>query len=55
MDELIEVKKCCELSGKLKAIYEALNIKKQPFTKKSVVHKLKIKNQQCVIKKGSLG
>ena len=33
MDELIEVKKCSEPSDKLKAIYEGLKIKKQPFTK----------------------
>ena len=53
MDELIEVKKCSEPSDKLKAIYEGLKIKKQPFTKKSVVHKLEIKNHQHTINKGS--
>ena len=51
IDELIEVKKCSEPSDKLKAIYEVLKIKKQPFTKKSVVHKLEIKNHQCAINK----
>lgn len=55
MDELIEIKKCSEPSDKLKEIFDALKIKKQPFTKKSVVHKLEIKNQQCSINKGSPG
>jgi hypothetical protein len=55
MDELIEVKKCSEPSDKLKEIYAVLKIKNQPFTKKSVVHKLEIKNYQCSINKGSRG
>jgi hypothetical protein len=49
MDELIEIKKCSEPSDKLKAIYEVLKIKKQAFTKKSVVHKLEIKNHQYAL------
>jgi hypothetical protein len=53
MEELIEIKKCSEPSDKLKEIYDSLKIKKQPFTKKSVVHKLEIKNYQCTINKGS--
>lgn len=55
MDELIEIKKCSEPSDKLKEIYACLKIKKQPFTKKSVVHKLEIKNHQYAINKGSSG
>ena len=54
-DERIEVKKCSEPSDKLKEIYAVLKIKNQPFTKKSVVHKLEIKNYQCSINKGSPG
>lgn len=53
MDTIIEVKKCSEPSDKLKAIYEILKIKKQPFTKKSVVHKLEIQNYQSPTNKGS--
>ena len=55
IDELIEVKKCSEPSDKLSAIYEILKIKNQPFTKKSVVHKLENKNYQCAINTGSPG
>ena len=55
MDELIEIKKCSEPSDKLKEIYISLKIKKQPFTKKSVVHKLEIKNYQYALNKGSSG
>ena len=54
-DEQIEVKKCSEPSDKLKEIYAVLKIKNRPFTKKSVVHKLEIKNYQCSINKGSPG
>jgi hypothetical protein len=54
-DERIEVKKCSEPSDKLKEIYAVLKIKNQPFTKKSVVHKLEIKNYLCSINKGSPG
>lgn len=49
INELIEVKKCSEPSDKLKAIYEVLKIKNQPFTKKSVVHKMEIKNHQYAL------
>ena len=49
MDEVIEIKKCSEPSDKLKEIYTSLKIKKQPFTKKSVVHKLEIKNYQYAL------
>jgi hypothetical protein len=52
-DEMIEIKKCSEPSNKLKEIYTSLKIKKQPFTKKSVVHKLEIKNYQYALNKGS--
>lgn len=55
IEELIEIKKCSEPSDKLKEIYDCLKIKKQPFTKKSVVHKLEIKNYQSTINKGSPG
>ena len=55
MEELIEIKKCSEPSGKLKEIYNSLKIKNQPFTKKSVVHKLENKNYKCTINKGSPG
>ena len=55
LDELIEIKKCSEPSEKLKEIYISLKIKNQPFTKKSVVHKLEIKNYQYPANKGSSG
>ena len=54
-DELIEIKKCSEPSDKLKEIYDVLKIKKQPFTKKSVVHKLEIQNHENGTNKGSSG
>ena len=46
----ITIRKCSEPEKKLKDIYIALNIKNRPFTKlKSVVHKLKLKNQETPI------
>ena len=54
-DELIEIKKCIEPSNKFKEIYSTLKIKNQPFTKKSVVHKLEMQNSQSIVIKGNSG
>lgn len=49
MGQQTEIKKCSEPPDKFKEIYEALKIKKQPFTKKSVVHKMKSNNCFCQV------
>ncbi len=46
-EAVISIRRCSEPSEKVKKIYEALNYKCAPFTrKKSVVHKTEIKNLQ---------
>ena len=45
-DEIIYVRRCTEPNEKVKQIYNALNYRNYPFTKrKSVVHKSEFKNK----------
>jgi hypothetical protein len=54
-NNLIEIKKCSEPNHKLQKIYQVLRLKKYPFTKKSVVHKLEIKKNELPVDSGSSG
>lgn len=50
-DKVITTRKCTHPTDKLKEIYRILDTKNQPFVKrKSVVHKLKPKKIECLVK-----